>query len=183
MGYGRSRILWYWLIMTTGVSALLLANLTSAFPQNDGIVQGFEEESGISGARERRRQRQVGYQQEEGLLKDMISRHLASVFGMGLSHVRVYRTEDFLLIRAGGLLGPGEHVLLEYGEESGLALVKEMKTRLFESAAPKLASRITEMSGLKVNEWQASFSPGENELIAMFGIDGKEKEDGNGAGT
>ena len=183
MRYGRSRILWCWLIMMAGVYALLLLTLTSAFPQNDGTVQGYEEESGVSGIPERRRQRQDGYQQEEGLLKDMISRHLASAFGMGLSRVRVYRTEDFLLIRAGGLLGPGEHVLLEYGEDSGLELVKEMKTRLFESAAPKLASRIVEISGLKVNEWQVSFSPDENELIAMFSIDGKEKEGGNGAGT
>ncbi len=120
-------------------------------------------------------QRRPSDRRESASSIDFVSRHFDSVFAENSASLRIYQAEDFLLVRAGPLMGVAEIGLLESGGEGDTELIREMKTRLLESTIQRLMSGISEVTGLRLKESYISYSPVDDEMMVIMNIDGAKE--------
>lgn len=151
----------------------VLPHNTSAEAESDRALnrEDNEDEASFSCTDTGRRQRSGGLMVENPRLNNFVTRHFESIFSESEASLRTYQADDFLLIRAGRLMGVAELGLLESGGEGNLELIREMKTRLLESTIGRLTSGIAEATGLKLKEWFISYSPTDDEMMVILNID------------
>jgi hypothetical protein len=163
-----------------GILIILCLSLMHALPCNgaeeaeaEKVLSREEREEEPSSSRTGagRRQRHGSQVVENPRLNNFISRHFDSVFAECETSLRIYQADDFLLIRAGRLMGAAEIGLLESGGEGDPGLIREMKTRLLESTIQRLMSGVSEETGLKLGESYISYSPADDEMVVILNID------------
>lgn len=168
------------LALLAGILVVLCICMPQVLPHNTGeeaecdrVLNREENEDEASSSRidAGRRQRSGSLVGENARLNNLVSRHFESVFAENEASLRIYQTEDFLLIRAGWLMGVAELGLLESGGEGNLELIREMKTRLLDSTIKQLTSGIEEVTGLKLKESYVSYSPTDDEMMVVLNID------------
>jgi hypothetical protein len=169
-----------WFNFLIGITIFLSVVLLQTVPFKTGMEADYErnlgreekdEDSSTTGQGLERRQRGGHHLAEDRQLQRLVSRHFDSVFAESETTLRIYQTDDFLLIRAGRLMGVAEIGLLESGGEGNPELIREMKTRLLESTIRRLMSGVSEVTGLKLKESYISYSPADDEMMVILNID------------
>lgn len=89
--------------------------------------------------------------------------------GRGPREARTTLLGDQVLVRLKGILTPAEQALAR--DPGGVELIKQMRSRLIESASPMLAQLVEEASGARVVSMHTDISTRTGERIFVFGVD------------
>lgn len=89
--------------------------------------------------------------------------------GRGPREARTTLVGDLALVRLKGILTPAEQALA--CEPGGVELIKQMRSRLIESASPMISALVEEASGARVVSMHTDISTRTGERVFVFGLD------------
>ena len=89
--------------------------------------------------------------------------------GRGPRESRVHLVHDMVLARLRGILSPAEQQLA--GQQGGVALLKEMRSRLIEGAREELVRVVEAQTGAKVLSMHTDLSVPTGERVFVFVLD------------
>jgi len=89
--------------------------------------------------------------------------------GRGPKEVRTHIVEDLIVVRLKGVLTPAEQQLSTSAE--GVELIKDMRSRLRESAKAEFSRVISDATGVAVRDILTDISTASNERVFVFVLD------------
>ncbi len=113
--------------------------------------------------------------QLEAELSAAITQFEREYLGRGPKEARTFIIQDMLLMRLKGVLTPAEEKLAT--EKDGAQLIKQVRTRLIESARPLLEQLVLEKTGAEVISLHTDISSRTGERVFVFGLNKNLEED------
>jgi uncharacterized protein YbcI len=108
----------------------------------------------------------VSTQEIEASVNGAMGRFLEEHLGERSETVNTRIFEDTIMVRFKELLPPAERHMMRKHE--GLRMIKELKLKLIERAAPLLKEMIRNMTGAEVVDIHSSFNPSTGEHVEIF---------------
>jgi len=98
-----------------------------------------------------------------------ISRFEQEYMGRGPKDIRAHLIGDLLVVRLRGTLTAAEQQLVKtLPAETGRGLLKQVRTRLMETARPAMETMVQEMTGVKVVSLHHDISTSTGEEVVLF---------------
>ena len=104
----------------------------------------------------------------EAAVCEGISRFEQETRGRGPKEIHAYLLGDVIVVRLQGLLTTGEQQLAKVPSEKGRDLLKQVRTRLIESAKPHLQALVQEITGVQVVSLHHDISTVTGEAFIIF---------------
>ena len=105
----------------------------------------------------------------EAEISEAITYFEIEYMGRGPKEVRTHIVEDLIVVRLKGVLTPAEQQLSTSAE--GVELIKDMRSRLRESAKAEFSRVISDATGVAVRDILTDISTASNERVFVFVLD------------
>jgi len=105
----------------------------------------------------------------EAEITQAIVRFEIEYMGRGPKEARTHIVEDLIVVRLKGVLTPAEQQLSTSAE--GVELIKDMRSRLRESAKAEFSRVISDATGVAVRDILTDISTASNERVFVFVLD------------
>jgi len=105
----------------------------------------------------------------EAKISEAITCFEIEYMGRGPKEVRTHIVEDLIVVRLKGVLTPAEQQLSTSAE--GVELIKDMRSRLRESAKAEFSRVISDATGVAVRDILTDISTASNERVFVFVLD------------
>jgi uncharacterized protein YbcI len=107
--------------------------------------------------------------QAEAALTAAVTQFERDHLGRGPREARTFIVQDTVVVRVRGILSPAEQQLAQDAE--GTALLKQVRSRLVESARDRLCAMVVERLGASVDAFHTDFSTRTGERVFVFTMD------------